>query len=592
MGGGADCSPHPTRMKLVFGDFLPDLPDHGSPGVSEAVNLYPGANGYRPVGQFYAHTTALPAPCKGAAAFIAPSGRVVLIAGTATKLYRQEGTGWAELGLAAPVADTPATATTGGSLAAATYYYKVTGVTALGETIGSNEVSQVTTGAASTVTLTWSAINGATGYRVYRGTAAGLETVYYALGNVLTYIDTGAASTAGTPPTSSPSYTMPTGGRWRFVQFGEIAIVSNANDAPIRVNLETDAVALLGGSPPDMQALAVVGNFVVGSQLGGVVNRIGWSGENNAEWWTFAQRKSDFNDFPDGGEVTGIIGGDVGLILQRNAVRRMAYVGGNVLFRFDKISTNSGCASVHTVAQHGELAFWYSETGFKMWDGAQIKPIGFQRVDEAFAGLYEIVNLNLVSTAIDGQRNTVAWSTGYRMWLYNWLLDKWTIIDDAAEIITQRATRAPSLEERDPVEGVPDDNVDAPGMDSFDAARFRAGDPVFYVFRNGVMGTFSGANMEARVVGRSMEIIEGRDARVRRVRPMTDATAGVTVRLDAWQRLGDPARRRDFTTLQTSGEMPVRNRGRFVKARITIAADQDWTYLQGLDATVEAGGSR
>ncbi len=474
-------------MKLAFGDFLPDLPDHGSPGVSEAINLYPGSNGYRPVGQFNAHTDALPAPCRGAAAFIAPSGRVVLVAGTETALYVQDGSTWAEVGT---------------------------------------------------------------------------------------------------------GYTLPVGGRWRFVQFGEIAIASNASDAPVKVNLETDAVAVLGGSPPDMQALAVVGNFVVGSQIDGVVNRIAWSGENDSEWWTFAQRKSDFNDFPDGGEVTGIIGGDVGLILQRNAVRRMAYVGGNVLFRFDKISANVGCASVHTVAQHGELAFWYSESGFKMWDGAQIRPIGFQKVDESFAGLFEIVNLDLVSTAIDGQRSTVAWSTGYRMWLYNWLLDKWTIIEDAAEIITQRAVRAPSLEEQDPVVGAEDDDVDGDDLESFDAARFRAGDPVFYVFHEGVLGSFNGENMEARVVGRQMELIEGRDARMRRVRPMTDAVGGITVRLDARQRLGDNARRRDYTTLNASGEMPVRNRGRFIKARLTIAADQEWTYLQGIDATLGVGGTR
>ncbi len=474
-------------MKLIFGDFLPDLPEHGSPGVQEAVNLYPGAAGYRPVGQFYAHTDALPDPCKGSAAFIAPSGRVVLIAGTATALYLQDGTTWTEIGT---------------------------------------------------------------------------------------------------------GYTMPAGGRWRFVQFGEIAIVSNHNDPPIKVNLETDAVAALGGSPPDMQAMSVVGNFVVGTQIGGVVNRVAWSGENNAEWWTFADRKSDFQDFPDGGEVTGIIGGDVGLILQRTAVRRMAYVGGNILFRFDKISSNVGCASVHTVAQHGELAFWYSDHGFKMWDGAQIKSIGFQKVDEAFAGLYEIVNLDLVSTAIDGQRSTVAWSTGYRMWLYNWLLEKWTIIDDAAEIITQRATRAPSLEEQDPAVGSPDDDVDGADLDSFDAARFRAGDPVFYVFHDGVLGSFNGVNMEARVVGRWIERLEGQDARLSRVRPITDASAGITVRLDAKQRLGDAPRRRDFTSLRASGEIPVRNRGRYLRSRLTIAAGEEWSYLQGLDDTASAGGRR
>lgn len=474
-------------MKLVFGDFLPDLPDHGSPGLSEAINVYPGPFGFRPVGQFYAHTSALPEICRGASAFIAPTGGMTMIAGTSDKLYRQDGVDWVEIG---------------------------------------------------------------------------------------------------------SGYTMPSNGRWRFVQFGENVIVSNFLDPPVKVNLETHAVANLGGSPPTMQAMAVVNNFVVGTQVGGVVNRIAWSGENNAEWWTYAQRKSDFNDFADGGEVTGIVGGEVGLILQRNAVRRMAYVGGNVLFRFDKISSLVGCASVHSVAQHGELAFWYSESGFKMWDGAQIKSIGHERVDAAFAGGYELVNLEMLSTAIDGQRGTVAWSTGLRIWLYNWLLDKWTIINHSAEIITQRATRPPSLEEQDPAEGAPDDIIDEEDLDSFDAARFHIGDPVFYVFDVGVMGTFNGANMEAVLTGRQVELVEGRDARLRRVRPMTDAVSGMIVRLDARQRLGDTARRRDFTTLQASGEMPVRQRGRFVRAKLTIAADEEWTYIQGLDATLDVGGRR
>lgn len=474
-------------MKLTFGDYLPDLPDFMSPGLSEAINLYPGSMGYAPVGQFLAHTDALPAGCRGASAFVAPSGRVVFLAGTATALYKQSGTGW-------------------------------------------------------------------------------------------TLISSG--------------YSLTAGARWRFVQFGTLAIVSNNINPPIKVNLETDAVAALGGSPPVMQAMAVVNNFVVGTQIGGVVNEVAWCGENDAEWWTYAQRKSDYNDFADGGEITGIIGGEIGLVLQRNAVRRMAYVGGNVLFRFDKISANVGCANVHSVAQHGELGFWYSDTGFKMWDGAQIRSIGFEKVDSAFGSLYGVVDLAAMSTAIDGQRSTVIWSTGQRMWLYNWLLDKWSMVEQEAEIVTSRLTRAPSLDEQDPAVGSPDDDVEYPGLITFDAARFKAGDPRFYIFSGGVLGTFAGDNMAARATGRQIEVIEGVDARMRRVRPMTDATDGITVRLDTRQRLGDQPRRRDFSYLSATGEMPVRARGRFVKARIEIAAGQDWTYLQGLDATFSAGGSR
>jgi len=474
-------------MKLIFGDYLPDLTEYGAQGVTEALNLYPSSSGYRPVGEFVAHASGFPGVCKGSSAFIAPSGRVVLVAGTSTTLYRQTITGW--------------------------------------EAIGTG-------------------------------------------------------------------YTMPTGTRWRFCQFGPFAIATNATDEMVKINLETDAVTLLGGSPPKFQALATVNNFVVGTQMDGAVNQIAWSGENNAEWWTFAQRKSDYNEFPDGGEITGIIGGDVGLILQRNAVRRMAYVGGNLLFRFDKISSNVGCASVHSIAQHGELAFWLSQNGFKMWDGAQIKPIGFEKIDHAFGTVYGLTNLDDMSTAIDGQRNTVCWSTGRKMWLYNWMLDRWTVIDHKADIITSRESKAPGLEEQDPVLGEDDDDVDAPGTDSFDAGRYRAGDPVFYVFSGADLGTFNGDNMAARITGRTIELIEGRDARVRRVRPLTDATSGVTVRLTARQRLGDAPAQRDFTTLQASGEMPVRSRGRYVRARISIDAGKDWTYLHGVDATVEVGGSR
>lgn len=474
-------------MKLAFGDFLPDLTEHGAPGVTGVANIYPTSVGYRPVGQFAAHSTNFPAECRGAAVFVAQDGTINLIAGTATKLYKQIVGGWQEIGT---------------------------------------------------------------------------------------------------------GYTLGPLNRWRFAQFGGLAIATNSVDPMVKINLTTGVTAALAGSPPKFEALAVVNNFLVGTRTDGVVTQVAWSGENDAEWWTFAQRKSDFNEFADGGEVTGIIGGEVGLILQRNAVRRMAYVGGNILFRFDKISANVGCASVHTVAQHGELAFWYSENGFKMWDGAQIRSIGFEKVDATFAQNYGLVALDEISTAIDGRRSTVCWSTGRRMWIYNWILDKWSVIEAVSDIITSHETNAPGLEERDDVAGVPDDDMDSTGLDSLDSARFRSGDPIFYVFRGAELGTLNGENMAARITGRRLELVEGRDARVRRVRPMTDATSGITVRLETMQRLGDLPDRRDFTTLQASGEMPVRARGRFVKSTILIEAGKRWTYLQGIDATVDVGGRR
>ena len=78
---------------------------------------------------------------------------------------------------------TAATATTGGSLAAATYYYKVSAIIArVGEIGVSAEVSQATTGATSTVTLSFTPPAGfengtAIAYKVYRSTTTGTESL-------------------------------------------------------------------------------------------------------------------------------------------------------------------------------------------------------------------------------------------------------------------------------------------------------------------------------------------------------------------------------------------------------------------------------
>lgn len=126
-------------------------------------------------------------------------GQAGVSALTAT-FYRFVGSG-RDSGIAAPLQAAATTSTTGGSLAAATYHYVVTALSAAGETGKSNERSIATTGTTSSNTISWGAVAGATSYRIYRGTAAGAQTVYYtSAAGTTSFVDTGAASTAGTPP--------------------------------------------------------------------------------------------------------------------------------------------------------------------------------------------------------------------------------------------------------------------------------------------------------------------------------------------------------------------------------------------------------
>jgi fibronectin-binding autotransporter adhesin len=98
----------------------------------------------------------------------------------------------------------------GGSLTAGAYKYEVTAIdSAGGETTVSNEVTGTTAGANLTNSLTWNAVTGASGYKVYRTVISGGTGTETYLTTVLanSYKDTGAITLgAATAPGSNTAY--------------------------------------------------------------------------------------------------------------------------------------------------------------------------------------------------------------------------------------------------------------------------------------------------------------------------------------------------------------------------------------------------
>lgn len=119
-----------------------------------------------------------------------------------------------DLAVPGGLAATPAT--TGGTLAADTYEYVVTAVSANGgETTAAAQVASTTTGSTGSVALAWTAVPGAASYRVYGRQADNLRL----LGNPSTnaFTDTGAAAvSAATPPTVDTSGQPAAGETWLF----------------------------------------------------------------------------------------------------------------------------------------------------------------------------------------------------------------------------------------------------------------------------------------------------------------------------------------------------------------------------------------
>jgi hypothetical protein len=154
-------------------------------------------------------------------------------------------------------------ATAGGSLtASAVYKYKVTAIdSAGGETAASSEASG-TVGASGTQTLpvTWTAVTGASGYRVYRTAANGAANSEVYLTTVLTnsFTDTGSL-TAGTatPPSTTTAYVSTN------VSNSSLQLSVGGNGTPTGQLYVSGTVptSILGSAGTSKSALAVQGKY-------------------------------------------------------------------------------------------------------------------------------------------------------------------------------------------------------------------------------------------------------------------------------------------------------------------------------------------
>lgn len=99
--------------------------------------------------------------------------------------------------------------TAGGALTAGTYKYYITSINLVGESNVSAEVTVTTSAGNLTAHLTWTAVTGATGYKIYRTAAGGAsnsELLLVTLGLVTSYDDVAVGSPSGAFPTANTAY--------------------------------------------------------------------------------------------------------------------------------------------------------------------------------------------------------------------------------------------------------------------------------------------------------------------------------------------------------------------------------------------------
>lgn len=134
--------------------------------------------------------------------------------------------------LGVPAAPTVTVANTGGTIGpATTVSYRITALDPDGGETTPSTAGTATTGAGSTnaATVTWTAVTGATGYKVY-GRTGGSEQLLATLGAVTTFTDNGSIAPSGALPTSN---TASTGGRNTFILPGVIGAKESVSQ-PLR----------------------------------------------------------------------------------------------------------------------------------------------------------------------------------------------------------------------------------------------------------------------------------------------------------------------------------------------------------------------
>lgn len=243
--------------------------------------------------------------------------------------------------------------------------------------------------------------------------------------------------------------------KWNFIQFGNTVIAANNVNKLQAFTLGSSSLfADLAAAAPVAKYVTVVRDFVVAANLdsGSNGNKVQWSDINDeADWTSGATSQSDYQIIADGGNITGLTGGEFGLVLLERAVARMTYIGSPYFFQFDTISRGLGCLEGNSVAKYGNITYFLSDDGFYSCDGSTVVPIGTQKVDNWFFTNANPSEFDQMSATVDPIRKLVVWDFinvfgGRSLLIYNWQVQKWSYADTDVDHVSNIAAAGLTLE--------------------------------------------------------------------------------------------------------------------------------------------------
>lgn len=394
-------------------------------------------------------------------------------------------------------------------------------------------------------------------------------------------------------------YSLTSGERWRFIKFGEDVIAAGGVAEELQLfNLTTaSAFGVLSTDAPKADFIAAVRDFVWTANIdegsGRVPYRCYWSGFNDITSWTAGVEQSDFQDIPDAGAITGLVGGEYATILMERAIVRATYTGPPLIWQFDKVETSRGCQVPGSVCNIGHMVFYLSDDGFYMFDGSRSQPIGAEKVNRWFFDDFNFGYKNKMTSVVDPQNQLAVWSyvsnsaiddTPDRLLIFNYALNRWSIANVRADLVAPFFTAGYTLENLDQISA----SIDALPA-SLDSALYKGGQYLFGGALADKIYAFSGDPLEGTIVTGETGIATGRHTIITRAYPYhEDGTVTVSIGLRgthtdtvAYTAAGAP---------NAAGFVPFRAQDRYHRAKMVLSGQ--WSYAQGMDIEAREVGRR
>jgi hypothetical protein len=561
---------------LPFGEYKPDVSDYEGQATKNVLNVLPRGDGYGPFPDFAILSQALLGACRGAFYALKSDGSVAVFAGTSDRLWLASNTDYSW---------TPVS--------------KVATVTISSASPG--VITLASHGFAANDPVVFSNSGGALPVAIVAGTKYFVKTVLDANTFTISATAGGAAINTASTGTGTHSVTwlyssVSSDAQWQFAQFGNLVFATQKNAVLQVYNLaSSSAFADTAGSPPQANYISVVGRFLVLSGLLSNPFRIHWSGLNDTTNWTSGVGSSDYQDFPDGGIVRGVAGGEFGTVFQDQAIRRMSYIPGSpLIFQIERIAQDLGLFAPYSIVRAGSLIFFHSAQGFyKIAPGGLPEQIGRERVDRTFFDDLDKTELRMFIGASDPRSTRAFWaykSTSGTTALYDkiigfdYALDRFFQAEMTGEYLLGMSQPGITLENLDTLSA----SIDAlaASLDSFAVST----QPLIAQFGSShKLGFFSGANLEA-TLETAEQGTDGRRIFMNGFRPVVDASS-VYGSASYREIISEtPTSLPEIAKNTRTGRCDLRRSTRFSRMKIRIPAATLWTYAAGVEPDIRQEG--